>query len=82
MATTVNFTKVVVDSISIAKQGEAYGSSVGYTVQNADGSESSYKYSSKCTSAGDSEKLSVGSDALVINFINSITTLMTDREEL
>ena len=93
MAKQITFSKVELKSVQIIKNtGGGYACSVEYSVQNADGSKSfatqSVKYtsetpdSSKPSGESESSDLSVGSDALVINFVNSITTLMGDREEL
>ena len=84
MGKEITLTKIEVNNIQISKiPSGGYSSSVGYTVKNDDGSVSYEVGSSKLTSeSDDSPKLSVGSDAVVMNFINSITTLMGDREEL
>ena len=93
MGKTITFSKVEVNSIHIEKLSEGYTCNVMYNLQDSDGSVSLQGVSRKCTSevpgADPSEslenpepKLSVGSDALVMNFVNSITTLMGDREEL
>ena len=93
MAKEITLSKVELKSVQIIKNtGGGYTSSVEYSIQNADGSESfttqSVKYtsetpdSSKPSGESEASDLSVGSDALVMNFVNSITTLMGDREEL
>ena len=84
MAKKVTLTKIEVNNIQISKHHKGgYLSEVSYTVKNDDGSISFKEVSSKLTSeADDTPKLSVGSDAVVMNFINSITTLMGDREEI
>ena len=83
MAKEITLSKVKVNNIQIGKLPVGYSCTVGYSVQNNDGSESFTLQSSKFTSdSSESPKLSVGSDALVVNFVNAITTLMGDREDL
>ena len=84
MAKKVTLTKIEVNNIQISKiPSGGYTSSVSYTVKNDSGSVSYEVQSSKLTSESeDTPKLSVGSDAVVMNFVNSITTLMEDREEI
>ena len=84
MGKSITLTKIEVNNIQISKiPSGGYTSSVIYTVKNDDGSVSYEVQSSKLTSESeDTPKLSVGSDAVVMNFVNSITTLMEDREEI
>ena len=82
MVKKITLSKLEFNSVKIDKHPEGgYLCTVDYSIQNDDGSESFPLQSLKCTSeTPESSKLSVGSDALVINFVNSITTLMNDRE--
>ena len=91
MGKQITLTKIKLGNIQInSYPGGGYICSVNYSIENDDGSESFTLQSTKCTSeipdsavhGNATEKLSVGSDALVINFINSITTLMGDREDI
>ena len=84
MAKEITLSKVEFNSVQISKHPEGgYVCTVNYSVQNNDGSESFTLHSVKSTSGTpESSKLSVGSDALVVNFVNAITTLMGDRENL
>ena len=83
MAKEITLSKVEFNSVQISKHPEGgYVCTVNYSIQNDDGSESFASQSVKSTSeTPESSKLSVGSDALVINFVNAITTLMVDRED-
>ena len=84
MGKSITLTKIEVNNIQISKiPSGGYTSSVSYTVKNDSGSVSYEVQSSKLTSESeDTPKLSVCSDAVEMNFVNSITTLMEDREEI
>jgi len=83
MTREIILSKVKINYIQVSKHDDGYECSVNYTVQNDDGSESFEMRSIKYTSESeDIKKLSVGSDALVVNFVNAITILMADREDL
>jgi hypothetical protein len=83
MTKTVVLSKVEFNNVQISKHpGGGYACAVSYSIQNDDGSKSFASQSIKSTSESpESSKLSVGSDALIINFVNAITTLMVDRED-
>ena len=91
MARAITISKVEVSNIHIEKNSTGYACKVLYNLQNSDGTVSLQSESMKFTSGVFEEdpkfpditpQLSVGSDVLVMNFVNAITTLMGDREEL
>ena len=83
MAREVTLSKIKVSTIYVEIDGGTYKNKVDYFVENDDGSESFRQYSMKhsINTEEDVDKLSVGSDALVKNFISAITELMEDRED-
>jgi hypothetical protein len=83
MTKAITFSKVELNSIEINKISGGYICQLNYSIQNADGSVSYPMESIKGTLGTDmADKLSVGSDALVINFTTAMTTLATQKEDL
>ena len=84
MSTTIVLSKLKIDKIIINPHPVGgWIVDVSYSVQNSDGSISFPKQSIKFTADSAEEAvslLSVGSDAIVINFVNAIKTLMDTRE--
>tara|TARA_R110000787_G_scaffold260884_2_gene366133 strand:- start:1326 stop:1586 length:261 start_codon:yes stop_codon:yes gene_type:complete len=84
MSNTIVLSKLKIDKVVVTPHPDGgYISDVTYSVQTSDESESFPKQSIKFTADSGEEAaklLSVGSDAILINFVNAIKTLMDARE--